>query len=67
LTKVRNFIRDKKFFGGNKSLFIFCKEAMIPAVDLDGKIIMESTYQIATSNFKSPASIFEAICNNEKV
>ena len=48
-------------------MFIFCKEAMIPAVDLDGKIIMESTYQIATSNVQTPASVFEAICNNEKV
>ena len=45
----------------------FCKEATVPAVDLDGKIIMQSPYEISCSTMLGPAAIFEAICNNPRV
>ena len=37
-----NHFRDNNFFGAHPDSFVFFPQAMLPAVDLDGKILMAS-------------------------
>ena len=36
------FFEDNLYFGGDKNSFVFFQQSVLPAVDLNGKIIMKS-------------------------
>lgn len=44
--ETTQFFKDNKYFGGEASSFIFFSQAVIPAVDTDGKIIMKSHHEL---------------------
>ena len=45
--ETKEFFRENKFFGGEESSFIFFKQRMLPAVDLEGKIYMKSKSEMS--------------------
>jgi|LakMenEpi03Aug12_release.lakeMendotaPanAssembly.Ray.scaffolds.fasta_scaffold3593557_2 UDP-N-acetylglucosamine/UDP-N-acetylgalactosamine diphosphorylase len=40
------FFEDNHYFGGEKSSFVFFQQSVLPAVDLNGKIIMKSKHEL---------------------
>ncbi|MHC4872412.1 MAG: UTP--glucose-1-phosphate uridylyltransferase [Planctomycetota bacterium] len=46
---TRQFFAENNYFGFNKDDVMFFKQAMVPAVDFDGKLILESSSGLAMS------------------
>jgi UDP-N-acetylglucosamine/UDP-N-acetylgalactosamine diphosphorylase len=44
--ETQQFFADNKYFGGHAGMFEFFQQAMLPALDLQGRILMHSPYQI---------------------
>lgn len=60
------FFHKNKFFGGESYNFVFFQQAVLPAVDHDGKIIMKSEAEVALSP-NGNGALFEAINSNHSV
>lgn len=60
------FFKDNKYFGGQESSFVFFSQATLPAVDLEGKIIMKSPYELQLSP-NGNGALFESINTNRTV
>lgn len=60
------FFKDNKYFGGEASSFIFFSQAVIPAVDTDGKIIMKSPHEMQMAP-NGNGGFFEAVNSNKIV
>ena len=63
---TKQFLKLNNYFGVNKNQFCVVAQSNMPLVDLDGRIIMSSTYQIQMSTGGTGA-LLEAIANEEKV
>jgi len=44
--ETKEFLKQNKYFGGDKNQFIVYTQGMMPNVDLDGKIILSEMHQI---------------------
>jgi len=64
--ETEKFFKDNKYFGGEASSFIFFSQAVIPAVDTDGKIIMKSHHELTLSP-NGNGGFFEAVNTNKVV
>ena len=60
------FFEDNKYFGGEASSFVFFQQAVIPAVDTAGKIIMKSRQELQLSP-NGNGGFFEAVNTNKMV
>ena len=60
------FFMDNKYFGGEASSFIFFQQAVIPAVDTEGKIIMKSRSELQLSP-NGNGGFFAAVNSNNTV
>lgn len=57
------FFEDNQYFGGDKSSFVFFQQSVLPAVDLEGKIIMKSKHELQLSP-NGNGALFESIASN---
>jgi UDP-N-acetylglucosamine/UDP-N-acetylgalactosamine diphosphorylase len=60
------FFKDNKYFGGQSTSFIFFQQAVIPAVDTEGKIIMKTKSELCLSP-NGNGGFFEAVNSNKLV
>ena len=60
------FFRDNSFFGGQESSFVFFPQSMLPALDTEGKIMLE-TYCSLKLAPNGNGALFEAIRSNSAV
>ena len=64
--ETEKFFKDNKYFGGEQSSFHFFSQAVIPAVDKEGKIIMKSHHELQLSP-NGNGGFFEAVNTNKLV
>lgn len=64
--ETTKFFKDNKYFGGEASSFIFFQQAVIPAVNTEGKIIMKSHHELQLSP-NGNGGFFEAVNTNRIV
>ena len=57
------FFADNQYFGGDKNSFVFFQQSVLPAVDLEGKIIMKSKHELQLSP-NGNGALFESIASN---
>lgn len=57
------FFDDNNYFGAFKDSFIFFEQAMLPAVNDQGKILLESKSQLVLSP-NGNGALFDAISKN---
>lgn len=57
------FFEDNQYFGGDKNSFVFFQQSVLPAVDLEGKIIMKSKHELQLSP-NGNGALFESIASN---
>lgn len=64
--ETKKFFKDNKYFGALESSFIFFSQAVIPAVDTEGKILMKSPHELQLSP-NGNGGFFEAVNSNAVV
>lgn len=60
------FFEDNNYFGGDASLFEFFSQAMLPAVDLEGRILMESAHEVKLAP-NGNGGLFDSIMKRENI
>jgi UDP-N-acetylglucosamine/UDP-N-acetylgalactosamine diphosphorylase len=60
------FFEAFNFFGGNRDSFVFFPQSVLPAVDFDGKIFLETAGKIVMAP-NGNGALFEAVLKNEEV
>mmetsp|Transcript_11466 Transcript_11466/g.19402 ORF Transcript_11466/g.19402 Transcript_11466/m.19402 type:complete len:224 (-) Transcript_11466:432-1103(-) len=60
------FFKDNKYFGANPSSLVFFEQAVLPAVNLEGKILMKTPGEVQLSP-NGNGALFEAISSNMAV
>jgi len=60
------FFKDNEYFGGFPENFVFFQQQMLPAVNFEGKILMQSPSQIKLAP-NGNGALFDAIKNNSEV
>lgn len=63
---VKFIAEDNNYFGGDASMFEFFIQATIPAIDLDGKILMSSNHEIKLSP-NGNGGFFNSIAKIDKI
>lgn len=58
--KTIEFFENNKYFGAPRDAFIFFEQAMIPAIDSEGKIILEDKHLVSMSP-NGNGALFDAI------
>ena len=61
-----NFFRDNDFFGGDQNSFVFFPQSMLPAVDSNGKIMMQSASSLKLAP-NGNGALFDSLKNNREV
>jgi len=60
-----NFFKEHNYFGYDKNYIRFFKQEMAPCVDLNGKILLENKYTVATSP-NGNGGWFNSLLNNKE-
>jgi len=58
-----NFFKEHCFFGGLESSFIFFTQAMLPAMDLNGKIMMTTNHTLMLAP-NGGGALFDSVKND---
>jgi len=61
-----NFFRENNFFGGDKDSFVFFPQAMLPAVDENGKIMLSSKGSLKLAP-NGNGALFDSLKTNREV
>ena len=61
-----NFFRDNDFFGGDQNSFVFFPQSMLPAVDENGKIMLQSSSSIKLAP-NGNGALFDSLKSNKEV
>ena len=61
-----NFFRDNDFFGGDQNSFVFFPQSMLPAVDSNGKIMMQSASSLKLAP-NGNGALFDSLKSNREV
>ena len=61
-----NFFKENNFFGGNQNSFVFFPQAMLPAVDTNGKIMMASQSSLKLAP-NGNGALFVSLRSNKEV
>lgn len=59
-----NFFRENYFFGGKEDSFVFFPQAMLPAVDTSGKIMLETYCKVKLAP-NGNGALFDSLRSNE--
>lgn len=62
---TRKFLEEKNYFGYNKDFIRFFVQDMAPCVDLNGKVLLESKFRVATSP-NGNGGWFTSLLNNNQ-
>ena len=65
-TETVEFFTQNNYFGADKNSVVFFQQAVLPAVNLQGKIIMKSPYEMNLSP-NGNGALFESINTNKIV
>ena len=60
------FFRDNSYFGGQESNFVFFPQQMLPALDTNGKIMLQSYCQLKLAP-NGNGALFEALKTNQEI
>lgn len=60
------FFKDNSFFGGQESSFVFFPQQMLPAMDTNGKIMLQSHCSLRLAP-NGNGALFEAIRSNVEI
>lgn len=58
-----SFFQEHAFFGAQREQIIFFKQSSLPAIDVNGKILMKSKYEVNLAP-NGNGALFEAINSN---
>ena len=61
-----NFFRENDFFGGDQNSFVFFPQSMLPAVDSNGKIMMQSASSLKLAP-NGNGALFDSLKSNREV
>jgi UDP-N-acetylglucosamine pyrophosphorylase len=60
------FFKENNYFGGESELFEFFSQTMLPALDLEGKILMHSPHEIKLAP-NGNGGLFDSIAKRENI
>lgn len=60
------FFRENNYFGGHEDAFVFFPQSMLPAVDTEGKIYMQSKSSIKLAP-NGNGALFDSLRSNQAV
>lgn len=61
-----NFFKEHSYFGGDQNQFEFFPQSMLPAIDLQGKILMHSPHEIKLAP-NGNGALFDSIANRPNI